>query len=249
VVESWPVPVNVKDVRSFLGLANYFRRFIQGYSKMVAPLNNLLKEATQWVWTQECQAAFESVKHSLTHAPVLAMPDFSKPLEVVTDASGSQKGGALGAVLMQEGRVIAYESRTLNAAELNYTTTEQECLAVVHALKVWRCYLEGVKFTVITDHCPNTFLATQPLLSRRQARWSELMQQYNFDWVYRPGRVNVADPLSRIPSTTSKFIVAALGGAGLHNRADQPELTSVPAPLGSFTALISQLVAGYSADP
>ena len=222
---------------------------MQGYSKMVAPMTNLLRETTAWEWTPECQDAFDAVKHALTHAPVLALPDFSKPMEVVTDASGSAKRGALGAVLLQDGRVIAYESRTMNDAELNYTTTEQECLAAVHALKVWRCYLEGVHFKLVTDHCPNTHLATQPMLNRRQARWSEFLQQYNFEWVYRPGRANVADPLSRIPEASiSSLIVAALGRASRTSRADSPEIAKTPATLSSFTPLVSQLVAGYQND-
>ena len=150
-VKNWPRPQNIKDIRSFLGLANYFRRFIQGYSKIVAPLTNLTKEGTDWrkpgIWTKECEAAFHTVKRHLTEAPVLATPDFSKPFEVVCDASII----ALGAVLLQEGRPIAFESKKLTSAEYNYSTTEQELLAVVHALTVWRCYLEGVKFTVVTD--------------------------------------------------------------------------------------------------
>ena len=127
---------------------------------------------------------------------MLALPDHTKHFDVVVDASGF----GLGAVLMQDGKPVAYEGRKLNDAESRYTVTEQECLAVVHSLHVWRCYLEGTSFTVVTDHSPNTYLSTQPHLSPRQARWSEFLQRFNFDWVYRPGRQNVADALSRLPT-------------------------------------------------
>ena len=132
------------------------------------------------------------MKHALTHAPVLALPDFKLWFEVITDASTR----GVGAVLLQEGRPIAFESRKLSPAEVNYTTGEQELLAVVHAMRTWRCYQEGVEFTVVTDHCPLTFFQTQQVLSRRQTRWSEFLSQFHFQWIYQPGRTNVADPLS-----------------------------------------------------
>jgi hypothetical protein len=100
---------------------------------------------------------------------------------------------------LQNGRPIAYKSRKVSRAETRYTTGEQELFAVVHALQTWRCYLGGVKITLITDHKPNTFFQTQPILFRHQARWSKQLQRFNFDWEYRAGRTNVADPLSRCP--------------------------------------------------
>src|SRR3569833_1500206 len=159
-VQSWPVPKNVHDVRSFLGLCNYFRKFIDHYSSIAVPLTNLTKKSVGWDWTGRCQDAFEMLKHSLAEAPLLRTPDEKKPYEVITDASDY----GLGAVLLQEGYPIAFESRRLNSAELNYTVTEKEMLAVVHALRVWRCYLEGAEFTVFTDHrdVSNTFFQTQP---------------------------------------------------------------------------------------
>jgi hypothetical protein len=100
--------------------------------------------------------------------------------------------------LLQEGHPVAFESRKLNDAELNYQTTEKEMLAVVHALRVWRCYLEGAEFIVYTDHVSNTYFQTHPNLSRRQARWSEFLQRFGaFEWKYRKGSKNVADALSR----------------------------------------------------
>ncbi|GJP76470.1 hypothetical protein CLOP_g6913, partial [Closterium sp. NIES-67] len=194
-VQEWPVPQDVGQVRSFLGLANYFRRFLENYSTIVAPLTALTRKGWAWEWTSECQQAFEEVKRRLTSAPVLVLPDPGKPYEVVTDASTV----GVGAVLLQEGRPVAFESRKLSPAEQRYSTTEQELLAVVHALRTWRCYLEGVDFVVTTDHCPNTYFSTQATLTRRQARWAELLSGFTFEIRYRAGATNLADPLSRQP--------------------------------------------------
>src|SRR3569623_267992 len=201
-VQSWPVPKNVHDVRSFLSLCNYFRKFIDHYSSIAVPLMNLTKKSVGWDWTGRWQDAFEKLKHSLAEAPLLRTPEERKPYEVITDASDY----GLGAVLLQEGYPIAFESRKLNSAELNYTVTEKEMLAVVHALRVWRCYLEGAQFTVFTDHVSNTFFQTQPSLSRRQARWSEFIQRFGvFKWEYLKGERNVADALSRGDVTASQL--------------------------------------------
>ena len=194
-VKDWAVPQDVHQLRSFLGLTNYFRKFLEGYSTIVAPLTSLTKKTEQWKWTQECQRAFEAVKKLLITAPVLALPDPDKAYVVTTDASDYGIGG----VLTQEDHPVAFASRKLSPAELNYTTSEKEMLAVVYALMEWRCYLEGKLFTVITDHNPNIYFHTQQHLSRRQARWSELISSFTFDFQYRPGRTNVADSLSRNP--------------------------------------------------
>jgi len=194
VISDWPVPLDVQQLRSFLGLATDFRRFVQGFSKLVSPMTDLLKGRTEWVWSERCHTAFHGVKTALTSSHVLVLPDYSKPLEVVCDASVT----GIGAVLLQEGRPVAFESKKLTSAEVNYTTGEQELLAVVHAMRTWRCYLEGVEFTMVTDHNPLTYLQTQPVLYRRQVRWSEYLQAFRFRWQYRPGRINVADPLNRV---------------------------------------------------
>ena len=135
VVQNWPTPTNMRAVRSFLGLAQYFRRFIENFSKIAAPLTHLTKKDTPFRWDDNCEQAFNHLKHALTHAPVPALPDFSRHFEVICDASVE----GIGAVLTQEGRPLAYESRKLQPAEVRYTTGEQELLAIVHALKIWRC--------------------------------------------------------------------------------------------------------------
>ena len=133
---------------------------------------DLLKGKVPWAWSQAVQVSFEDTKHALTSHPVLVMPDYAKPFEVVCDASVT----GIGAVLLQEGRPVAYKSKKLSSAEVNYTTGEQELLAVVHAMRSWRCYLEGVSFTMVTDHEPLTYLQSQPSVFRRQTRWNEFLQ-------------------------------------------------------------------------
>jgi hypothetical protein len=120
--------------------------------------------------------------------------------QVTCDASGY----AVGAVLMQDGNSLVYENRKMTSAEMNYKVGEQELLAVIHAFQVWRCYLEGSVVRVINDHHPNTYLQTQVTLSRRQGRWSEYLQRFDFTWEYCPGKTNVADPLS----TNAAFLMA-----------------------------------------
>lgn len=205
VIHDWKTPTNVREVRSFLGLANYFRKFVEHYSELATPLVNLTRgnvssrksKFTSIIWDEACQDAFDRIKAALTNAPVLALPDFTRPFVLTTDASGH----TIGAILLQDGRPIAYESKKLTPAEMNFHTPDRELLAVIHALKIWRCYLEGPKFTIVTDHHPLIHLGSQPQLSRRQARWSEYLQGFNFDWVYKPGVTNIADPLTRLPGS------------------------------------------------
>ena len=173
-VADWEQPKDVKGIRSFLGLANYFRKFIQGYSTMVASLTRLTRNAVSFEWSDACQQAFEAVKLALVQAPVLATPDFGQPFTVIVDASGE----GIGAVMEQDGHPLAYEGRKFTPAERNYTVGEQELLAAVHAMKVWRCYLEGGRCTLVTDHNPNTYLKTVGTLSRRMTRWVEYLERF-----------------------------------------------------------------------
>ncbi|KAJ9528289.1 hypothetical protein QJQ45_014272 [Haematococcus lacustris] len=202
VVKEWPTPRNLKDLQAFLGLANYFRRFISNFSSLAAPLTNLTSKqvAAAYDWEHFGGAeleAFNALKEALCSAPVLALPDFSKPFVVCTDASLVGTGG----VLMQDGRPIAYTSKKMSPAETRYATGEQELLGIIRAVREWRCYLDGaVDVTILTDHNPLIYLQTQPNLSRRQVRWMEELSRYKYEIKYIPGATNVADPISRNPA-------------------------------------------------
>lgn len=226
-VKDWPTPRSLSELRSFLGFTNYFRKFIRGYSTLVAPMTSLTRKAQTFTWTTDAQRSFEATKEHLLLEPVLRLPDMTKPFTVVTDASTV----GCGAVLLQDDHPIAFESRKFTPAECNYSTTEQEMLAAYYALQRWRCYLEGgLQFTLITDHQPNTFFGTQ-VLNRRQARWHEFFTRFHFDWVYKPGRTNIADPLSRLPGQ-----LALLFGAITRRTPQHPPTTSsalVPVPATS----------------
>ncbi|KAJ4722993.1 Retrotransposon protein, putative, Ty3-gypsy subclass [Melia azedarach] len=190
----WTEPKKVPELRSFLGLANYYRKFIEGYSKRVSALTDLLRKDRKWEWTEACQHAFDNIKGAVASEPVLKLPDFTKPLEVYTDASDK----AIGGVLVQEGHPIAFESRKLKDAEQRYSTHEKEMTVVVHCLATWRHYLLGTLFTVVTDNVANTYFRSQKKLSPKQARWQEFLAEFDFKWVHKPGRQNmVADALNR----------------------------------------------------
>ena len=160
ILQDWPVPRTVKELRDFLGLAQYFAKFIPGYAIMTTCLQALLRKNAAWKWTDPC----EEVKQAMMHAPVLAIPDPALPFEVVVDACGT----GIGTVLQQD-RPVAFAGRQLLPAETRYHTTDQELVAVMFALQQWQCYLQGAKhsFLLVTDHHPNTYLGTQP--SEREA--------------------------------------------------------------------------------
>ena len=162
----WKAPTSVHEVRSFLGLAGYYRRFIPDFSKISKPMTRLLQKDEKFIWTSECEAAFHTLHNLLTTAPVLAQPSIEKPFDVFCDASGT----GLGCVLMQEGRVNAYASRQLRKHEVNYPTHDLELAAVVHALKIWRHYLLGNVCHIYTDHKSLKYIFIQPELNMRQRR-------------------------------------------------------------------------------
>jgi len=200
-VKEWPVPESVKDVQSFHGFANYYRQFILGFSKVAAPLTNLMSKKEVFSWKDVHQQAFDELKRLLTTTPVLHLFDPDLPCTVETDASKD----ALGAVLSQpdkSGKLhpVAYYSRKFGDAESRYATGDQELLAIVDALKHWRYYLEGAKhpFVVYTDHANLRNFTTTKELNLRQLRWSDCLASYNFTVVHRSGKLNAnADALSR----------------------------------------------------
>ncbi|GJP54247.1 hypothetical protein CLOM_g13357 [Closterium sp. NIES-68] len=176
----------------------YYNRFVPQYAKLAAPLTNLLKKNTPYKWETKHQEAVEQLKQALTSAPVLILPDPERDYVIEADASDQ----AVGAVLMQDQgnglQPIAYLSKKLHGAELNYPIHDKEALAIIIAFKAWRCYLEGRRTTVYTDHCSLKYLKTQPNLSRRQVRWIDFLEtHFHYDIVYKPGHKNKADALSR----------------------------------------------------
>ncbi|WVZ98035.1 hypothetical protein U9M48_043518 [Paspalum notatum var. saurae] len=193
-VLNWKQPETVTEIRSFLGLAGYYRRFIKDFSKTAKPMTSLTKKNAKYLWSSNCEEAFQTLKKLLTSAPVLAQPDVTKPFDVYCDASGNGPGR----VLMREGRVIAYASRQLRKHEANYPTHDLELAAIVHALKIWRHYLLGNTCHIYTDHKSLKYILTQPELNMRQRRWLELIKDYDLEIHYHPGKANVvADALSR----------------------------------------------------
>ena len=196
---SFPVPSDIKELRQFLGLTNYFRRFIKGYSSIAEPLHKLTRKTEGgFKWNSECQNAFQHLKHLLVSPPILAYPQFQLPFVVASDASGC----AIGAVLSQEHegeeKVIAYWSRQLSKAERNYSTIEREALAVVAAVKEFFPYLYGKSFNLLTDHNPLTSLRGLKDTGGRITRWLLFLQQFDIVIKYRAGKSNGnADGMSR----------------------------------------------------
>ena len=209
-IRDWAMPKSVSELRSFLGLANYYRRFVEGFSKRASPLTELLKKDVHWNWDPECQTAFDGLKQALMEGPLLGIADVTKPFEVETDASDY----ALGGVLLQNGHPIAYESRKLNAAERRYTVSEKEMLAVVHCLRAWRQYLLGSSFVVKTDNSATCHFFTQPKLTSKQARWQEFLAEFDFEFEHKKGSSNqAADALSRKQEHAAICLLAHLQGS------------------------------------
>jgi hypothetical protein len=203
-VLKWEAPRTVSEIRSFLGLAGYYRRFIEGFSKIVKPLTTLLEKDREFKWTGVCQSSFEELKKRLTTTPVLVMPDLQKSFDIYCDASRQ----GLGCVLMQEGHVIAYASRQLRKHEFNYPTHDLELAAAVHALKIWRHYIMGTKCQIYTNHKSLKYIFTQKDLNLRQRCWLELIKDYDLEIHYHPSKANlVADALSRKGHTNMAMIL------------------------------------------
>ncbi|GJR96568.1 putative reverse transcriptase domain-containing protein [Tanacetum coccineum] len=193
-VKNSKIPKSSTEIRSFLGLAGYYRRFIENFSKIAKPLTLLTQKNKTYVWGDKQDEAFRILKEKLCNAPVLALPDGPDDFVVYCDAS---KQG-FGCVLMQRGKVIAYASRQLKTHEQNYTTHDLELGTVVFALKIWRHYLYGTKSVIYTDHKSLQYIFDQKELNMRQQHWIELLSDYECEIKYHPGKANVvADALSR----------------------------------------------------
>ena len=200
-VLEWPIPMNKKDLQVYLGFSNFLRKFVENYSKTAIPLHQLCRKEVPYIWTDQCQSAFEVLKAAIVSAPVLIHPDPQEPFIVETDASDF----ALGCILNQkdhEGNLhpCAFYSRKLNSAERNYSIYDKELLAIKVAFEEWRHYLEGAphQITILSDHKGLEFLADAKVLNQRQARWSEFFNRFDFVIKYRAGSKNCqADALSR----------------------------------------------------
>uniref|UniRef100_A0A6V7KDU1 RNA-directed DNA polymerase n=1 Tax=Bracon brevicornis TaxID=1563983 RepID=A0A6V7KDU1_9HYME len=199
-VHKFPQPKKPKNIREFLGLTGYYRRFVKNFSKIAKPLTKLLENDVEFTWSKEAQDAFETLKKALCEAPILQYPDFTKPFLITTDASGF----AIGAVLSQgeagKDKPIAYFSRVLRGAETRYSTYEKEALAIIEAVKNFRPYVYGHKFTIYTDHKPLTWFPNDQDGNTRVRKWRLKLEEYECQIIYKPGKINLnADALSRNP--------------------------------------------------
>jgi hypothetical protein len=191
----WEPPKSVPALRSFLGLASYYRKFIKNFAKIAAALTNLLKKsAVIYEWEEACDEAFEILKGILVKVPVLKLPDFNKEFEIHSDASNF----AIGGVLVQEGRPVAFESKKLSEMERRWPTHEKEMWAVIHCLKTWGHYIGSKDVMVWTDNVTLKYFSTQPKLSSKQVRWQDTLALFNVDIRHKPREENIVpDALSR----------------------------------------------------
>lgn len=193
-IQSWPTPNSITQVRSFLGLAGFYRQFVKAFSTIAAPLNELTKKNVPFVWSTAQEEAFTILKDKLTHAPLLQLPDFSKMFELECDASGI----GLGGVLLQEGKPVAYFSEKLSGPSLNYSTYEKELYALVRTLETWQHYLWPKEFVIHSDHESLKHIRSQSKLNRRHAKWVEFIESFPYVIKHKKGKENViADALSR----------------------------------------------------
>jgi len=256
-IQDWPTPTKVTHIRSFLGTAGYYRRFIKDFSKLAAPLSDLTKDNVKFEWDNQQELAFKALKSSIATGPVLILPDPNLPFVVHTDASGF----AVGAVLQQDQgqglQPVAYLSKKMLDAETRYPTHEQELLAVITALGVWRHYLHGSKFTVRTDHKSLEYFRTQPMLSGRQSRWKDVIANFDFDIEYVDGKTNVvADGLSRrhdhqVQSSQELLGLRILGDTASATSTPSDGVTKLQVPhhrINNITRLLLDIHTSMKAD-
>jgi hypothetical protein len=199
-VKNWPQPKNAKEIRSFLGLCSYYRKYVKGFAMIARPLHKLAEKNAKYVWTEECQHAFDQLKEALMTSPILSYPLPNKPFVLDTDASDK----AVGAVLSQEQdgaeKVIAYMSKALNKHEQSYCVTRKELLAVVLSLRHFHPYVYGQKLLLRTDNAAVSWMRNLKLPTGQMARWLQELGTYNLEVTHRPGKKHSnADALSRMP--------------------------------------------------
>jgi hypothetical protein len=193
----WPTPENVTDVRSFLGLCSFYRKFIRWFSELAAPMTDLTKKDRKFVWDDEADKSFNRLKTAMVTAPVLQLPDFDREFVVTTDASEVSVGGILQQNFGSGLQPVCYESRKLNPAETRYSAYERELLGITWAVGKWRHYLASRHFLIQTDHDSLKNLPNQPAVNRRVWKWVQVLQGYDCDIVHIPGKDNPADFLTR----------------------------------------------------
>ncbi|GJR05487.1 reverse transcriptase domain-containing protein [Tanacetum coccineum] len=199
VISKLPHPTTVKGIRSFLGHAGFYRRFIKDFSKISRPMTHLLEKNTPFIFSEECIQAFQILKKKLTEAPILIAPNWDQPFELMCDASDYAIGAVLGQRIEKHFRPIHYASKTMTEAETNYTTTEKEMLAVVYAFEKFRSYLIMNKSVVYTDHSALKYLFNKKDAKARLLRWVLLLQEFDFKVIDTKGAENyAADHLSRL---------------------------------------------------
>jgi len=200
-VLDWPTPRTVRDVRKFLGLANYYRRFIKNFATLAKPLNMLTRKDEKWKWEKAQQKAFKQLKGIFTTRPLLVAPDLDKEFRVEVNASNFAIGGVLSIKCKDnKWRPVAYISKSLNEIEQNYEIHDKEMLVVIQCLEAWRHFLEGVKgkFEIWLDHKNLEYFMSNQKLNRRQVRWALYLSRFDFVLKYVPGRrMGKADGLSR----------------------------------------------------
>ena len=201
-VKNFPRPKNPKNIKQFLGLAGYYRRFIKNFATRAKPLTNLLKKEVTFKWGSEEEESFKDLRQALCESPILQYPDYEQPFTITTDASGY----AVGALLSQKkdgiDLPIAFFSHVLNSAECNYSTTEKECLAVLYAVHQFRPYVYGKQFVLVSDHEPLRWIDSVKDPGQRLIRWRLKLRDYEYTFKYKPGKLNTnADALSRNPVT------------------------------------------------
>jgi len=202
-VLEWPTPKCIKDVQKFLGLANYYRRFVKNFTETVRPVHRLVQKQERWNWESEQEEAFKRLKEIFTSEPVLAAPDLDKEMRVEADVSDYMTGRVLSMKCEDERwRPVAYISKSLSDTEKNYEIHDKEMLVVIRCLEAWRHFLEGawIKFKVWTDHKNLEYNMSSQKLNRRQARWALFLSHFDFKLVHVPGtKMGKADGLSRRP--------------------------------------------------